>query len=299
VRRVRDAQGFTLLEIIVVFVIMAMAAVLVAPAIESGLRQREVRSAVRTLAGAMNALTSDAVRTGKPQDLVLDPMENALVVPGRENETVPLGEIAHMARLEGGSVRVGDDTRAVLPEREQYLSASSSPTPAASRGRLRRDARSPDRHGLRQGCGVVRARGFTLIEIAVAMAILGVGIVTALQVFGGSVQLARVAGKKSEAVMHAKALMDSVLWAPELVADVSHGEIGDGFRWERTIREAGPDDGIEETDDRIDVKLAVVTVKVEWDDPNGVKAYTIETMRIVPDTGENNNGGDNNGGNNR
>ena len=115
-RRVRDAQGFTLLEIIVVFVIMAMAAVLVAPAIESGLRQREVRSAVRTLAGAMNALTSDAVRTGKPQDLVLDRWRT----PWRPGKTRPSARrIAHMARL-GGSVDASGDTRAVLPEREQY-----------------------------------------------------------------------------------------------------------------------------------------------------------------------------------
>jgi len=144
----------------------------------------------------------------------------------------------------------------------------------------------------------VRSRGFTLIEIAVAMAILGVAVVSALQVFGSSVQVARVAGRKSEAIMHAKALMDSVLWAPELVADVSHGDIGDGFRWDRTIREAGPDDGIEEADAqgnvyRGDVKLAVVTVTVEWDDPSGVKSYAIQTMRIVPDTGENDNGGNN------
>jgi prepilin-type N-terminal cleavage/methylation domain-containing protein len=132
----------------------------------------------------------------------------------------------------------------------------------------------------------MRSRGFTLIEIAIAMAILGIGVVSALQVFGGSVQLARVAGRKSEAVMHAKALMDSVLWAPELAADVSHGEIGDGFRWERTIRPAGPEDGIEDTEYRGDVKLAVVNVTVAWDDPNGVKTYTIQTMRVVPDYGE-------------
>ena len=132
----------------------------------------------------------------------------------------------------------------------------------------------------------MRSRGFTLIEIAVAMAILGMGVVSALQVFGGSVQLARVAGRKSEAVMHAKALMDSALWAPELVADISHGEIGDGFRWERVIRPAGPEDGIEESDYRGDVKLAVVTVTVTWDDPSGVKDYSIGTMRIVPDYGE-------------
>lgn len=80
-----------------------MAAALVAPAIDAGLRQREVRSAVRRVAGTMNALSSDAVRTGRPQELVVDPMENALHVPGRD-ESVSLGEIARMGRLEGGSI---------------------------------------------------------------------------------------------------------------------------------------------------------------------------------------------------
>jgi prepilin-type N-terminal cleavage/methylation domain-containing protein len=132
----------------------------------------------------------------------------------------------------------------------------------------------------------MRPRGFTLIEVAIGIAILGVGVVEALQVFGGSVQLARAAGRKSEAVMHAKALMDSVLWSPELVANVSHGEIGDGFRWERTIRPAGPEDGIEESEYRGDVKLAVISVTVEWQEVRGVKAFTIGTMRVVPDYGE-------------
>jgi hypothetical protein len=66
---------------------------------------------VRTLAGAMNALTSDAVRSGKPQDLLLDPMENLLSVPGRGGETVSLGEIARMARLQGGTVDASGVTR--------------------------------------------------------------------------------------------------------------------------------------------------------------------------------------------
>ena len=132
----------------------------------------------------------------------------------------------------------------------------------------------------------MKSRGFTLIEVAFGVAILAVGVVSALQVFGGSVQLARQAGRKSEAVMHAKALMDSVLWSPELAPNVTHGDIGDGFRWERTIREAGPEDGIEESEYRGDVKLAVISVTVEWEERGVVKAYTIGTMRVVPDYGE-------------
>jgi general secretion pathway protein H len=96
-------RGFTLIEIVIALVIAGMAVALVAPAIQAGLRQREVRSAVRTVAGAMNALKSDAVRKGKPQELVLDPLENQLQVPGRE-ESVKLGDVARMARLQGGIV---------------------------------------------------------------------------------------------------------------------------------------------------------------------------------------------------
>ena len=127
-------------------------------------------------------------------------------------------------------------------------------------------------------------RGFTLIEIAIGMSVLGLGVVMALQVFGGSMRLARNASRMTEAVVHAKALMDSVLWAPELGESITHGEIGNGFRWQRTIRNAGIEDGAAE--DQTDVRLAVVSVTVEWDEPNGVKAYTVGTMRVVPNYGE-------------
>jgi len=127
----------------------------------------------------------------------------------------------------------------------------------------------------------VRTRGFTLIEIAIGMAVLGIGIVAALQVFGGAVQLARGAGRRTEAVMHAKALMDSTLWAPELAHSVAHGEIGDGYRWERDIRSAELEEGID-GEVRTDVRLSVVTVVVEWDEPSGVKTYRLATMRVEP-----------------
>jgi len=126
--------------------------------------------------------------------------------------------------------------------------------------------------------------GFTLIEIAIGMAVLGLCVVSALQVFGGSMRLARNASRMTEAVVHAKALMDSVLWAPELGDATTHGTIGNGFRWQRTIRKAGVEDGAAE--EQTDLRLAVISVTVEWEEPNGVKAYTIGTLRVAPDDGE-------------
>ena len=85
--------------------------------------------------------------------------------------------------------------------------------------------------------------------------------------------------------MHAKALMDSVLWAPDLRPGVTHGSIGNGFRWQRTIRPAEAADGAS-SDREVGLDLAVITVTVEWDEPNGVKAYTIGTLRVAPNNGE-------------
>ena len=58
------------------------------------------------------------------------------------------------------------------------------------------------------------AAGFTLLEIAVALAILGVGIVTCLQVFSGSIRLQDRATRQSRAVLHARAAMDALLFQP-------------------------------------------------------------------------------------
>ncbi len=133
-------------------------------------------------------------------------------------------------------------------------------------------------------------RGFTLIEIAIGIAVLGLGVVAALQVFGGSMRLVRNASRLTEAVVHARALMDAVLWAPALQDEESSGVIGDGYRWKRRVGLAEQADGLELNDDgdvfQTDVQLAKIEVTVQWDEPGGVKEYSIKTMRVVPNYAE-------------
>lgn len=99
--RLGRPPGFTLLEIIVTLVIMGMAAALVAPAVEAGLRQREVRSGVRTVIGILRRLESEALRTGRVQELVVDPAANALLVPERDRR-IALPAAARMRDVAGG-----------------------------------------------------------------------------------------------------------------------------------------------------------------------------------------------------
>jgi general secretion pathway protein H len=98
-----DESGFTFLEILLVVGIIAVAATLVAPAIDSGLRAREVRSSVRGVAATLRTLQSDAVISGRVQRLIIDPQENQLRVQDRE-ASFTLGESTTMSRIHGGEV---------------------------------------------------------------------------------------------------------------------------------------------------------------------------------------------------
>jgi general secretion pathway protein H len=92
-----------MIEILIVLVIVAMAAALVAPAIDAGMRARELRSAVRSLAATFRTLQGEAIRTGKAQELLVDPVGNQLRVANSET-SFDLGDVARIARLQDVNV---------------------------------------------------------------------------------------------------------------------------------------------------------------------------------------------------
>jgi len=105
-----DSRGFTLLEILIVLVIIAIAATVVAPSLESGFRARELRSAVRAVAGSLRGMQSDAIRSGKTGTLVIDPVRNALAVD-QTARTIDLGDVAGIVQIHGGELAPGGVVR--------------------------------------------------------------------------------------------------------------------------------------------------------------------------------------------
>lgn len=130
-----------------------------------------------------------------------------------------------------------------------------------------------------------RSRGFTLIEIAVAVAILGVGVVTLQQIYQGALRLQDRASRQSRAVLHARATMDSLL-APRYVADAtSEQTTREGFRTRVLVRHATPEEGGEEAERELDVEseqsLRYIEVEVAWSDGAGMKTYTLRSLRMA------------------
>jgi general secretion pathway protein I len=127
--------------------------------------------------------------------------------------------------------------------------------------------------------------GFSLLEVAVAMAILGLGLVTLLQALSGGLRLEEKAGRLGRAVLQARALMDEVLWKGELRDGVEDGVTVDGLRWRRTVRHAAPEEGGEarDLDFELDYSLRVLEVVVGWDELGREKTFELQSMRLAPE----------------
>ena len=74
--------GFTLLELMLVMVIMAIGTALVLPSLEAGLTSREVNRAARRLASLMYHLRGEAVVTGHPTLLRINQYDNTIETVG-------------------------------------------------------------------------------------------------------------------------------------------------------------------------------------------------------------------------
>ncbi len=129
------------------------------------------------------------------------------------------------------------------------------------------------------------ARGFTLIEVAIAMAIVGVGVVTVLQIFNAALRAERGAGIRTRAVVRARDILERTMTMPEPQPMQDSGDFGDGYRWERRVREAREfaDDSSQQLDVKDDITMYEIEVSVTWPqaaDREGV--YTVRTLRVAP-----------------
>ncbi len=76
----RRSSGFTLLELIVVMLIIAVSAALVAPSVTSGRRQREVRHTLQAVQALVRRGAATAVFRRKRVELRVDPDRGALAL---------------------------------------------------------------------------------------------------------------------------------------------------------------------------------------------------------------------------
>jgi general secretion pathway protein I len=120
----------------------------------------------------------------------------------------------------------------------------------------------------------VNARGFTLLEVLVALAILGTAVVAAIQGFAGGLRLLKLSGDHQ----HAMVLADQKI--RELTIPVEGREDGteDRFQWMRTVTRV-PMPELEASPRGRRWGAFEIDVRVRWD---ATREVHLATLRTVP-----------------
>jgi prepilin-type N-terminal cleavage/methylation domain-containing protein len=86
-----------------------------------------------------------------------------------------------------------------------------------------------------------RSSGFTLLEVVVAMAIVGLGVVTLLEIFSLGLRLGAKSSVETESMAYGRQVMDEVLARVSIDQGATQGNFQERGRWQlrvQNVREA-------------------------------------------------------------
>lgn len=123
-------------------------------------------------------------------------------------------------------------------------------------------------------------RGFTLLEVLVAISLLSISFLVVSQLFSGSLRLAGLNESYCEATALADQKMDEFLQTNEKPAEeglADSGEYEDRFKWEVNVN---PYEGLVlEEDQTFPFELFTVQVKVTWSEGERQRSISLQSVK--------------------
>jgi general secretion pathway protein I len=121
--------------------------------------------------------------------------------------------------------------------------------------------------------------GFTLLEVLVALALLGIAVTAILQLFSADLKSISASEEYVAGSLEAQSKMREVLDGQEFSERSWNGITDNGYRFQVSVS-----DTLSERVENLIVKLVAVEVKVYWDRGNREKSLTLRTMKMVEKT---------------
>ena len=125
--------------------------------------------------------------------------------------------------------------------------------------------------------------GFTLLEVVVAMAIVGLGVVTLLQIFSLGLRLGTKSTLETESMAYGRQVMDEVLTRPSIEAGAMQGTIQDRGRWQLGVQRLNEPERTLSLSSTWELKQ--VSVGVRLSESGRERVSELKTLRLVSKSG--------------
>jgi len=129
-----------------------------------------------------------------------------------------------------------------------------------------------------------RTRGFTLMEVVVALAVLGVGLIVIIELFSGGLRVGRISGEYTRAVGYARVKMEDIALAREIKEGMEEGEFDKDYRWHLEVKRVDLLPGEQPVDITLPVDLYQIKLQVIWRSGSLERSTAIESMKVIKRT---------------
>jgi general secretion pathway protein I len=123
--------------------------------------------------------------------------------------------------------------------------------------------------------------GFTLIEVVVAMAILGIALTVIIELFSGGLRLARTSAEYTKAINYARIKMEEMAVKQTIEEGTQEGEFDHTFRWQVETKKVDVLPIEKGIDFKPPTELFQVKVNVLWKSGSKERSTRLETYRTI------------------
>ena len=123
------------------------------------------------------------------------------------------------------------------------------------------------------------AKGFTLLEVVVAMTIVGLGVVTLLQIFSLGLRLGARSTLRTEIITDGRQVMDQFLSRAELPEGTERGTLNAQSRWQLQVQ--GTKNASTELSLSNNWELKEIALDITVSDAGRERRLELNTLRLV------------------
>ena len=119
--------------------------------------------------------------------------------------------------------------------------------------------------------------GFTLVEVVVALAIVGMGVVTLFEIFSSGLRLETRSSGRTEVAAYSRQAIDGFLIRREVRDGRLEGSINERYRWGIEVQPFREDDQLAS----VGWDLKEITVEMRYREEGRDKRAELKTLRLV------------------